>query len=374
MPLRAPLRASLRLAPLALAAAPLGAQRPSRAAVRARVDSLAAAFLASGQAPGVAIAVVRGRDTLVLAGYGTADVERRVPVRPNTVFRVGSVAKQFTASLVLRLVERGVVTLDDPIGRHLAALPAAWRGVTIHQLLNHTSGIPSYTNAPSWQGQFAERLTPAQMVAITAGDTMEFAPGTRWSYNNTGYVLLGVLLERKLGRPYAELLQSELARPLALRATRYCADADTTAAIVAHGYFRDSAGVRRAPYLHMSQPFSAGALCSTAGDLARWNAALAGGRVVRPASYAAMTGPGAVGAGAPVRYGYGLIADTLAGRRVVTHGGTIFGFLSANAYLPDDSLSVTVLANASPSDPGTLLRDIARVALGVPLSAPARVP
>jgi D-alanyl-D-alanine carboxypeptidase len=342
-----------------------------KATVTARVDSLARAFLADGQAPAVSIAVVRGRDTLVLRGYGVADLAKRTPATAATVYQIGSVTKQFTSSLVMRLVERGTVSVDDSIGAHLRNLPAAWRGITVRQLLNHTSGIPSYTNAGQrWLSRVAEHMPPDSIIAVTASDTMDFAPGARYSYNNTGYVLLGMLVERKYGRPYADLVRTELTAPLGMRATRYCGNADTTAATIARGYATsDTAPIQRAQFLHMSQPYAAGAMCSTVGDLARWNQALATGRVVKAASYKAMTSP--EGAAAPRRYGFGLGVNTLEGHAMVTHGGGIFGFISANAYFPDDSLSVTVLANGAPSNPDQLLNAVARVALGLP-DVPAR--
>src|SRR5206468_6822069 len=193
---------------------------------------------------------------------------------------------------------------------------------------------------------------------------LDFPPGASWHYDNTGYVLLGMILERATGRRYADILDAEFARPLALPSIHYC----ETRPIVphrAHGYVRDGETLINAPYLSMTQPFGAGVLCATAGDLARWNRLLATGAVVSERSYARMTTPEGAALGAPVRYGYALIADTLGGHRMISHGGAINGFMSANAYFPDDSLSVTVLANQSPAPTDALMREIARVVLGV---------
>lgn len=371
-----PLRLLLRAAALCLPAVTAGAQ-PSRAArsradVVARVDSLALAFVRGGGAPGVSVGVVRGgRDTIVMRGYGLADLENDVPATAATVYEVGSVTKQFTASLVMRLVERGDVSLDDSLGGLLPSSPPAWRGVRLRQLLNHTSGIPSYTDTGDrWLRRIAEDMPPDTLVAMTARDTVNFRPGTSWRYSNTGYVLLGMLLEKRSGRPYADLVAEQLFTPLGLTDTRYCANAP----VIRHrarGYGRAATGLINAPYLSMTQPFSAGALCSTVGDLARWNRLLAIGKVVTPASYARMTTPEGGAVGAPLHYGYGLAVDTLDGHRRVVHGGGIFGFISANAYFPDDSLSVTVLTNQAPSDPDALLEDVARVVFGLPLPRPA---
>ncbi len=339
---------------------------PSHAVFAARVDSLAAAFIAEPQAPGMSIAVIRGgHDTLVFKGYGLSDIEAGVAATPASVYRIGSITKQFTSAAVMRLVERGAVHLDDSIATYLPQLPAPWRRVTVRQLLNHTSGIPSYTDlGEGWVRRWGEEMPPDTLVALTAHRPMDFAPGTKWKYDNTGYILLGMLIEKVSGRPYAAYIDSTLFRPLGLTGTSYC----YTAPIIPHraqGYARSGHTYVNAPYLNMSQPFSAGALCSTVGDLARWNRALATGQVVTAASYRQMRSP--EGAAVGDHYGFGLVQYTLNGHAMIAHGGGINGFISYNVYLPDDSLSVTVLTNAAPSNPDVLLRDIVRATLGLPI-------
>ncbi len=364
----------LGLALVLLPGASARAQRaPGAGVVRARVDSLARAFIASSGAPGVSVEVVRGRDTLVRAGYGLADLEQRVPASAATVYRIGSITKQFTAAGVLRLVEQRKVALDDSIGAYLPTLPAAWRRVTVRQLLNHTSGIPSYTDVGErWRRRWGEAMTTDTLVALTAGDSLWFAPGTKWRYDNTGYVVLGMLLDKVTGEPYPTWVERDLARPLGLHHLYYCDDLRVIPNR-ARGYERDPDGWRNATYLSMTQPYSAGALCATVGDLARWDALLSSGRVVAPASYALMTTP--EGAARESRYGFGLGVDTLLGHPFVSHGGGINGFISDNAVFRADSLTVTVLTNSGSARAGELLRNVARVALGLPLEkALARVP
>ena len=344
------------------------AHRPRVAVVRRTVDSLAKAFLAAGEAPGVSVVVIRGRDTLVSAGYGLADLENGVPATPHTMYRIGSITKQFTSASVMQLVESGQVELDESIGAYVPSLPARLHLVTVRQLLNHTSGIPSYTDVgPRWLKRIGEPMTPDTLVAFTTTDPFNFPPGTNWRYNNTGYVILGMLLEKVTGKPYAQYLDERLFKPLGLTQTTYC----DNARIIPHraqGYAKDGSGWRNAAFIDMSQPFSAGALCSTALDLAHWNQMLAGGRVVSAASYREMTTPS--GAAAPKHYGFGLVADSLASHRLIEHGGGIPGFSTINAWFPDDSLSVTILPNAESAHPERLLNSIARVALGIPLDKP----
>ncbi|HEY2379226.1 MAG TPA: serine hydrolase domain-containing protein [Gemmatimonadaceae bacterium] len=359
------------LTPIALSAqqaTPQGSHRADPTSVRRTVDSLASAFIARHEAPGVSIVVIRGRDTLVSQGYGLADLENGVPATPHTVYRIGSITKQFTSAAVMQLVEAGRVKVDDSIGVYLPALPARWRAVTVRQLLNHTSGVPSYTDiGPRWLKRIGEPMTPDTLVALTANDSLWFAPGKSWRYDNTGYVVLGMLLEKVTGKPYDQYLKEKLFAPLGLSETMYCHNAP----IIPHraqGYGRDSSGWHNASFIDMSQPFAAGALCSSALDLARWNQALGSGKVVSAASYREMTSP--TGAAAPRHYGFGLMSDTLAGHHVVTHGGGIPGFSTVNAWFPDDSLSITILPNAEGARPDRLLNAVARVALGVPLEQP----
>lgn len=346
------------------------AQSPSKAVVARVVDSLVNDFIAMRGAPGVSIAVVRDRDTLVMGGWGKADLENEVPATAATVYRIGSITKQFTASAVMQLVEQGKVRLDDSIGAYLTSLPAAWRVVTVRQLLNHTSGIPSYTDiGQRWIRRWGEEMTPDTLVALTAGDTLWFKPGTSWRYDNSGYVVLGMLVSKLAGRPWATDIIERFAKPLGLTDTRNC----DTRPIIKHraqGYEVDNGRWVNAVYLAMSQPYAAGALCSTVRDLARWDHALGSGKVVKPESYALMTTPEGAAAKGALKYGFGLARDTLAGRTVISHGGGINGFITSNAWFPAERLSVTVLTNSGSARADGLMAQVARAALGAPLLRP----
>lgn len=357
-------RASFRILPIvataALVVAPASCARPADPAakgneVAARVDSLVAGYQRRTHAPGISVAVIRGgRDTLVMRGYGLADVENGVRATPETVYPVTSVSKQFTAAAVMRLAEQKRLTLDDPIGRHLPELPAAWRGIPVRHFLNHTSGVPHESVL------VPHELPPDSVVARAGTLPLDFAPGAEWRYSNVGYVVLGLLIEKVSGEPYGRHLEARILGPNGLASTRYC-DAERIVRHRAAGYEMHGTTLVNAPYVNLSVPFGAGALCSTAGDLARWNHALATGRVVSPASWARMTTP----EGAAKAYGFGLMSDTWEGHRIVGHSGsTTGGFRSSSFYLPDDSLSVAVLSNlyTEPAEP--LALDIIRAVLG----------
>jgi CubicO group peptidase (beta-lactamase class C family) len=354
------------LVALGLVVAGLSAQTPTRHRLAEQVDSLAAAALTTWPGVGLSIAVLRGRDTIALKGYGRADLENDLPAAANTVYRIGSITKQFTAAAVMQLVEQGKIALDDTIQKFLPAYHTQGHRVTIRQLLTHTSGIKSYTSlGPEWTSRMRLDLAPDSLIALFQDKPFDFEPGTRFLYDNSGFYLLGLIVERASGEPYAAYLQRHLFEPLGLSATRYC-DERPLIPHRARGYERDSAGFVNASPLSMTQPFAAGALCSTVGDLAAWSRSLEAHRPVSAASYAAMTTPATLPNGTRTGYGFGLAIGELGGHPRIWHGGGINGFLSQLDEYPADTLIVVVLANSESARPARLAEDIARLVLGIP--------
>jgi len=352
---------------LAVFAASVSAQQPSAATLAARVDSLAADFLSSSHTPAVSVAVLRGKDTLVMKGYGDASIDPRRQATVSTVYRIGSITKQFTSAAIMRLIERGKLSLDDPMSKYLPDVPLHGHTVTIRQLLNHTSGIHSYTSDAAWAKTWAQDLTPRQIVAFVDKDTFDFAPGAEWRYNNTGYVLLDMIIEKITGEPYAAYLQHDLFTPLGLRQTSYCPTRPTDASFAA-GYSSTGGNAKPAEFLSMTHPFSAGALCSTVRDLVIWQRALAGGRVVNARSYALMTIPDTLNNGKRLSYGFGLAPGALGAHRSIGHGGGVHGFTTSSIFFPDDSVNVVVFSN-SDRGPDALALNIGRAVFGIPLVA-----
>lgn len=345
----------------------------SRVELVARLDSLARAYLVDAPSVGAALAVVRGTDTLLLSGYGLADRETQRATTVTDRFRIGSLTKAFTAAALLRLAERGTLSLDDELSRWVPEFPLQGHRVTLRQLLNHTSGIRNYLESPAWRARWADDLTPLQVADLVARDTFDFAPGTRWSYSNTGYTLLGLVIERASERSYAEFVRREMLVPLGLRHTSYCPNRPRGSEW-AIGYDEVNERIVRAEYLSMTHPYAAGALCSTVGDFLTWERALAAGRVVTPASYARMTTPDTLANGDRLSYGYGLGTGLYAGHRMVLQEGAVNGFNSTAMQLPDDSLDVVVFSNTEPSGSGRLAQNLARAVLGLPLLAQRPAP
>ncbi|MEO7714231.1 MAG: serine hydrolase domain-containing protein, partial [Gemmatimonadaceae bacterium] len=257
------MRRLLTVFALIVTAVPLAAQS-DRAVLTRRLDSLSRAWLAIGPSAGVSYAVVRGSDTLLLGALGQRDYEGALPATNATVYRTGSITKQFTAAAIMQLVEQGRMSLDDPMTRYLPHYPQ-WRTVTMRQLLNHTSGIHSYTANPAWATTWGSDLTPAQLVAFVEKDTLDFAPGTQFRYNNTGYVLLGMILDKVTGTPYPTLMRERFFTPLGMRSATYCPSTPTKTDD-AKGYDRGATAITSAKYMSMTHPYSAGALCMSVVD------------------------------------------------------------------------------------------------------------
>jgi CubicO group peptidase (beta-lactamase class C family) len=336
----------------------------ARDAFRPRADSLVYTYLAESRAPSASFAVIRGNDTLAYGAHGLANVEAWRAPTAMTIYEIGSITKQFTSSAIMKLVEQGRVKLDDDLSKYVPQLPLHGKKVSIRQLLNHTSGIHSYTSSPEWAKTWKDELSPDAIVNFVAADTFDFAPGSAYRYNNTGYVLLGMVIEKASGEKYAKYLDAQFFKPLGLKQTSYC-PSKTSDPAFALGYSKGPNGTTRAQFMDLSHPFSAGALCSTVGDYAKWQRALDGGKVVSPASYVLMSTADTLNSGRKINYGFGLVPGMFNGHKTVSHTGGIPGFATAATYVPDDSLSIVVFTNFDGESPQTLVQNLLRVAYGV---------
>ncbi|MGE0556081.1 MAG: serine hydrolase domain-containing protein [Gemmatimonadales bacterium] len=337
-----------------------------------RVDSLAAAKIAAGPLAGIQIGVARGGKVIFARGYGMASIELNVPATTRTVYRIGSVTKQFTAAAIMQLVEQGKVSLDDEITKYIPGFPTQGHKVTVHHLLTHTSGIKSYTSLPSWEKQQLLDLTHDELLALIANEPFDFAPGEQWRYNNTGYYLLGMIVEKASGQPFDEYLEQHIFRPAGMPSSSYCHERSIVPNR-AQGYEAKDGELVNDGHISMNTPGGAGALCSTVTDLIRWTDALSKHRVVSAESYRTMTTPASFGdgqttlgrpgqRGGDVSYGYGLMLSKVDGHRRVAHGGGINGFRTQLAHYPDDDLVVAVLINSG-GNPGEIEALVAKWAL-----------
>ena len=368
----APLRAAHAQTP---AAAPKTTVKPVAAAPKdvAAIDRLFRAAVRDGE-PGVAVIVTRKGQALYRAAYGMANLELGVALKPDHVFRIGSVTKQFTSAAIMMLAEEGKLAVGDPITKFLPDYPTQGKTITVEHLLTHTSGIQSYTDMPKWRGMWRQDMTVTELVDLFKNEPMQFAPGERWRYNNSGYILLGAIIEKASGKKYADFVQERIFTPLGMANTRY----DVTEQVTdrrAAGYAKTGDRIVNAQYLSMTQPYAAGSLMSTVDDLAKWDAALGAGRLLKAESLAKSFASYRLSNGNDTTYGYGWRISRHEGREVQEHGGGIFGFRAYVVRIPSDGVYVAVLSNVAAAEPDIdlLARKAAAVAIGKPLVNPAAV-
>lgn len=324
-----------------------------------QIENLLNKYHEYGQFNGSALVADDGQ-VIFSDGFGMANMEYDIPNRPDTKHRLGSITKQFTAALVLQLVEEGKLELDKPISAYLPKYDGpASEVVTIHHLLTHSSGIPSYTSFPGFfQEKSRDPASPAEFVKTFADSTLQFDPGERFSYNNSGYFLLGHIIEEVTGKSYEQVLQEKIFDPLEMKDTGY----DHYATILknrAAGYEKRGDNYVNAPYLDMSIPYAAGSLYSTAEDLYTWDRALYEKKILSEESKNLMFSPQIPDG--EEQYGYGWsIANIPVGKSgdslpIVAHGGGINGFNTLIVRLPEEDDLIVLLNNTG----GTNLRDIA---------------
>lgn len=346
-------RSAITIALLLLFTAIAKAQDPTP-----KFDEYLNALSGQGRFTG-SVLVARDGKVIFSKGYGLANVEFDVANTPRTKFRLGSVTKQFTAAAILLLQERGKLSVQDPICKYVDNCPAAWSEVTIHHLLSHTGGIPNFTNFPDYQTKMMMPVTTQEMTARFKDKPLEFKPGEKWNYSNSGYFLLGYILEKIAGESYESFLQKNIFEPLKLTNTGYD-HPDTILKKRATGYSLVKGKMVNSAYIDMTQPYSAGSLYSTVEDLFLWNEALHSDKLLSAKSRELMMTP------VKNNYGYGLGVQTKFGRKMVAHGGGINGFATVIARFPDEKVTVVVLRNAdygSPS-PDRISLDLAAIVFG----------
>jgi CubicO group peptidase (beta-lactamase class C family) len=331
----------------------------------AKIDAIVAAAMARQPIPGVAVAVLEQGRLTHAKGYGFADLEHDVPMRSDSICRIASITKQFTAAAILCLVEQGRVKLDDPLSKHVAGFGEIGDQATVRQLLNHTSGITDFTSiGKAWNDVEQLDLAPDRVMDLVRKQPKAFAPGTQWAYNNGGYFLLGMVIEKVAGKSYADYLEHDLLAETGLADTRY-GDDQRILKRRAQGYRLVDGVLMNDPLKSMTHPFAAGAIVSTVVDLVRWSEMLAAGSVVSDESYAEMTAPGVLASGAPTGYGFGLFVGEIDDQKAIWHGGGIHGFSSHLAHYVDADVHVAVLANGDFARVKDVGREVAQAVLGV---------
>lgn len=326
-----------------------------------KLDSIAGSGVLEHRVAGLVAAVVKGNDTLLFKGYGKADVEWDVPMPADAMFEIGSVTKQFTAASILQLRDAGKLSLDDEITKWLPDFDTRGHRVPLRRLLDHTSGIVGITEMPEFGLLVNNPRFPRDSgYALIKRYPFQFPTGEAQIYNNSAFWLLGLVIEKASGMTYENYVQQKLFEPLGMKRSMYCNTADNIPRR-AHGYAVQNGTTRRAPMNVHTWPFSAGSICSTAGDLITWLEALHGGKVLSPASYTEMTTQAKLNDGTPLWYGMGIgVGKDVRGLNYIGHGGAIGGFLAETMWYPDSKMAVVVLINSNGNlDPGAVAGDLA---------------
>lgn len=318
------------------------------------------------QSSGAAVLVGRKGQVIYEKGFGLADMELGVKMRPDMVFRIASMSKQFTAVAILQLMEQGKLSLQDEITQYLPDYNTEGKKITIEHLLTHTSGIGRDVAEPEFKPEMERQdFAIDSLIAMFKHKPLDFAPGEKWAYSNLAYMVLGYIIEKASGMPYDAYLQEHIFEPLKMEHTFY----DKAEAIIpnrAKGYAHDGKQFLNAPYFSMTIPFSAGALMSTVGDLYKWNEGLKNGLILKKETVAKAHSAYILNSGKKTSYGYGWSIVDLQGSPSIEHSGGIPGFLSNALYLPKEDIYVVVLSNCTCARPNDLSYKIGAMAMGKP--------
>jgi CubicO group peptidase (beta-lactamase class C family) len=326
-------------------------------AIKAKVDDFIKTEMQKQRIPGVSLAVVKNGQIILAKGYGLANVEHQVPVKPETIFQSASVGKQFTATAVMMLVEEGKIALDEKIGKYLGEVPESWKNITVQHLLTHTSGLADDFPDEDFRLDFTE----AEILKRAEALPLDFQPGEKWSYSSIGYKLLGILIGKVTGKFYGDFLQERIFKPLNMTTARIISEADIVPNRAA-GYRLVNGELKNQYWISPTMNTTAdGSLYLTALDMAKWDAALYGEKLVKKTSLEQMWTPVKLNDGRTYPYGFGWAFGKVNGHRIIEHSGSWQGFKSFIARYPDDRLSVIVFANLWQTNPGTLAHEVAAI-------------
>lgn len=340
------------------------AQSKSDKQLTAAFDTLiSSVFKPNG--PGATAIVSRKGQVIYKKAFGMADLELNVPMNTENIFRIGSITKQFTAVAILQLAEKGKLTLQDDIKKFIPDYPTHGHTITVEHLLTHTSGIKSYTGMAGFEDMMRKDMKPLEIIDVFKNQPMEFAPGTQYNYNNSGYILLGYIIEKVSGKTYEEYVKENLFTPAGMSNSGY-GNEKRIIKNRAVGYQKPKDDYENAAYLSMTLPYAGGSLISTVEDLWKWNQAVHSFKMVSKASLDKAFTDYKLLNGKPTRYGYGWSFSDVQGSATIEHGGGINGFLTDGIYVPGEDIFVAIFSNCNCNPPGDLAPKIAALIMGKP--------
>ncbi len=314
---------------------------------------------------GSAALVARNGQIIYKKAFGMANLEFNIPMQADNIFRIGSITKQFTAVAILQLMEQGKLSLQDDITKFIPDYPTHGHHISIEHLLTHTSGIQSYTDTKDFGEIMRKDMKPEELIAHFKNQPMEFAPGTKWNYNNSGYFLLGYIIEKITGKTYPQYLEENFFKPLGMTNSYYGSDSKIIKNR-ASAYEKGKDGFQNAEPLSMTLPYSAGSIQSTVEDLFKWHQAVHAYKLVKKESLDKAFAKYKLNNGKETEYGYGWFLGNVQGSATIEHGGGINGFLTQSIYLPKEGVFVAVFSNCDGNSPSDVSSKIAALAIGKP--------
>ncbi len=315
-------------------------------------------------APGISLLIAKDGKVLYKKAVGMADLELNVPLTTDNVFEIGSITKQFTAVSILMLEEQGKLKIEDEITKYIPDYPTLGKTITIHHLLNHTSGIKSYTSMDSFMPLARTDMNPTEIIDKFKNEPMDFDPGEKFLYNNSGYILLGHIIEVVSGQSYAEFIQEHIFDKVGMTASYY-GSMKKLIPNRAKGY-QDQNGFVNADYLSLTLPYAAGSIMSTVDDLLKWQNAISANSLIKRSSLEKAINGSTLNNGEKIPYGYGWGKGNINGSPSIEHSGGIFGYTTNGIFLPEENMYVIGLSNCDCSNVSNATNQIAAIALGKP--------
>lgn len=339
--------------------------------ITAQIDQLLQKYYLPSE-PGAAVIVMKQGKILYRKGFGLADMQLKIPIKPNMVFKLGSMSKQFTAIAIMMLIEQGKLTLETKINEVLQDYPSLNRGIAVRHLLSHTSGMDDHIDWAS----IREDLSLDELINTFKDKPLIALPGEKYKYSNPGYVLLGAIIEKISGQTYEDFVTENIFKPLSMNDTHYGSNANIIPNLV-RGYRKRENKYFNAPYMSMTHPYAAGSLLSNVDDLVKWNIALFTGKIVKRESLVKCFTPTKLNKEESTGYGFGWYIGEFKGRKNISHGGGVYGFVNHAMMLPDEGLYVAVLSNRiiPVAVPGTsgITEMIASIIIGDPINIKERI-
>lgn len=314
--------------------------------------------------PGAVALVAKNGNIIYRKAFGKSNLELDVAMIPENVFEIGSITKQFTAVSILILLEQGKLNLDDEITKFIPEYPTQEKIITVHHLLTHSSGIKSYTSMSSFMKTAKEDKTPKELIDVFKNEEMDFDPGEKFLYNNSGYILLGYIIEKLSGQSYAEFIEENIFKKINMNSSYY----GSMSKVIknrARGY-QDKDGYVNADYLSLTLPYAAGSIMSSVDDMLKWQQALKNNVFVKQETLKLAYTNYSLNNGEKINYGYGWAFNDLNGVPTIEHGGGIFGYTTQGIYVPDEEVYVIVLTNCDCNSPSNITTKIAALTIGKP--------